>query len=251
MRTRLPTGSAVPVLFALAALITFVHAEGHVAHALGHSSARAWLDGLYGVMRTAVAVAFAVFTIGRAAPRRPSRSPVAFAACAVAMGPIAVFGYPPPQAPDVVVLIGDLIAVVFCVWLLFAVLFLGRCFGVLPAARGLVTRGPYGVVRHPVYLGEIGAFVGLAIAAPTVGNGILLLVFAFGQALRMRYEEAALREAFPEYEDYARRVPRVLPSPRRLARPRRTRAALSLRSAEASNANGVARSTVPAASSPR
>jgi protein-S-isoprenylcysteine O-methyltransferase Ste14 len=214
----LPTGFVVTALFVAAAVTTGVHAEGHLARSIVDPSARASLDALYAILRTVVAVAFALFTIGRAAPRRPSRSPVAFAACVMAMGPIAILGYPPPQAPDTVVLVGDLIAVGFCIWLLFAVLFLGRCFGVLPAARGLVTRGPYGVVRHPVYLGEIGAFVGLGIAAPTLGNGILLVVFAAGQAVRMCLEERALRDAFPEYEAYARRVPRVVPLPRLLTR---------------------------------
>jgi protein-S-isoprenylcysteine O-methyltransferase Ste14 len=101
--------------------------------------------------------------------------------------------------------------------MLTSVLFLGRCFGVLPEARGLVTQGPYGVVRHPVYLGEIGACVGLAIAASTTRNAVLLAAFVAAQAIRMRLEERALREAFPEYEAYARKVPRVVPMLRRRA----------------------------------
>ena len=32
-----------------------------------------------------------------------------------------------------------------------ALLCLGRHFGLLPANRDLVTRGPFGLIRHPVY----------------------------------------------------------------------------------------------------
>jgi protein-S-isoprenylcysteine O-methyltransferase Ste14 len=198
-------------------VVTGIHAAAHIADAVARDGTRTWLDAAYAVLRTAVIVAFAAFTIGRAAPRTLSRAPLAFVACVVALGAVTIFGDPPAQAPDAWVLMGNIVAVAFAGWLALAVAFLGRCFGVLPAARGLVTRGPYRVVRHPVYLGEIGACVGLAIAAPTLRNAALLLVFVSGQALRIRFEERALREAFPEYERYAQRVPRLLPSLRRLA----------------------------------
>src|SRR6202035_3700673 len=71
---------AVPVLFAVAAASTGAHTFGSIDHALSQASTRAWLVALYGVLRTSVALAFAVFTVGRAAPQRPSRNPVAFVA---------------------------------------------------------------------------------------------------------------------------------------------------------------------------
>lgn len=214
---RSPGAWVVPALFAAAAAVTGVHAAGHVADALAHSTGRAWLGAVYDILRTGVSGAFAVFTVGRAAPRHPSRSPLAFAACAVAMGTVVALGDPPSHSSEVIVLAGELVAVASCVWLLTAVAFLGRCFGVLPEARGLVTRGPYGVVRHPVYLGEIGACVGLALAALTAANLLLLAIFIAAQCVRISLEERALAAAFPEYESYAREVPRLVPSPRRQA----------------------------------
>jgi protein-S-isoprenylcysteine O-methyltransferase Ste14 len=219
IRRTLGGGLVVPLAFGALALASGIHSIGTIAHALAHPNARAWLEAAYACLRTGVSVAFAVFTIGRAAARTRARSPLAFASCAVAMLAVVVFQSPPADTPAALVIGGELVAVVACAWLMVSVTFLGRCFGVLPEARGLVTGGPYGVVRHPVYLGEIGACAGLAIASPTVGNAIALAALCVAQGVRMRLEEQALRAAFPEYEGYARRVPRLLPAPRRRVLP--------------------------------
>jgi protein-S-isoprenylcysteine O-methyltransferase Ste14 len=202
---------AVPVLFAIAAVITGAHATRSIGHALADPTTRAWLIALYGALRAGVAFAFAFFTVGRAAPKRPARSPIAFIACAMAVSPVIAFADPGTSVPNAVVLAGDMVAVVFCLWLLVSVLFLGRCFGVLPEARGVVRRGPYRLVRHPVYLGELGAWAGLAIAAPSVANGGVFAGLIVAQVVRMRLEERALAEAFPEYVAYASGTPSLIP----------------------------------------
>jgi protein-S-isoprenylcysteine O-methyltransferase Ste14 len=200
-----------PALFAIAAVITGAHAVDAIEGALGQPSAHGWLVALHGLLRTGVALTFAVFTVGRAAPRNPSRSPVAFVACAAAMAGVIAFTAPGSDTPAGVVLAGELVAVIFSAWLFVSVFFLGHCFGVLPEARGLVTAGPYRIVRHPVYLGEIGACVGLAIAAPSLQNAVALTAVVVGQGVRMRLEERALTHAFADYAEYAARTPRLVP----------------------------------------
>ena len=108
-------------------------------------------------------------------------------------------------ASSVVVTVGTL----FTIWSLAT---LGRCFGLFPEVRGLVTRGPYRLVRHPVYLGEIISAVGLLLAKPHPLIVLLFIAFVGLQYWRTIYEERALSAAFPEeYPAFAGRVPRLIP----------------------------------------
>lgn len=89
--------------------------------------------------------------------------------------------------------------------------YLGRSFSIMATSRELKTTGAYAFVRHPLYAAETVMTFGLVL-----GNGTL---FAFGlgvawffvQLRRAQYEETILRKSFPEYEDYARRVPMIIP----------------------------------------
>lgn len=201
----------VPGAFLTIACITAVAAAGPLTAVGDQPTARHALLALYWMLRAAVAVAFAAFTVNRSEPRRRSREPVAFVACGVAMLALVVMAAPPKGTAPALLIAGDALAVGGCVWLLASVLSLGRCFGVLPEARGLVTRGPYSLVRHPVYLGEITAVVGLTLAAPAQRNFVVLAVLVAAQLVRSRLEERALSDAFPEYASYAARTGRLLP----------------------------------------
>jgi protein-S-isoprenylcysteine O-methyltransferase Ste14 len=165
----------------------------------------------YSALKLGVVLAFSVFVFVREPARRPARDPVAFAACAAAIGSLVLMQKPPASASAPLIVAADLVILASCAWLLASVLALGRCFGVLPEARGLVTHGPYRLVRHPVYLGELGACAGLVLAAPTTWNLVAALVFVAAQGVRMRLEEAALSREFPEYAAYAARTPRLVP----------------------------------------
>jgi protein-S-isoprenylcysteine O-methyltransferase Ste14 len=211
----------VPAAFLAAAAATGAHAWDVGLGALRHPDERHVLVAVYALLRTAVALAFAAFTLGRAEPHRRSRDPVAFAACAVAIGAVLAVGGPERTTPSGLIVAGDAIAVIGCLWLVAAVMALGRCFGVLPEARGLVVRGPYRLVRHPVYLGELIALAGLVVAAPTARNMLVLAIFLAAQLARTRFEEGALSAAFPEYEYYAARTGRLLPRLRSRAELRR------------------------------
>jgi protein-S-isoprenylcysteine O-methyltransferase Ste14 len=88
---------------------------------------------------------------------------------------------------------------------------LGRSFSIMATSRELRTRGSYSIVRHPLYSAEVLMILGFILShgsplAYGVGLGWLVL-----QIRRAQYEESVLRKTFPEYEDYARRVPMLIP----------------------------------------
>lgn len=89
--------------------------------------------------------------------------------------------------------------------------YLRHRFSIVPEARGLVMSGPYRLVRHPIYLGEIVAGFGLVL--PTVAGPHLLvyLVFVAAEVVRTYYEEGVLRRTYPEYATYAVRTRRLVP----------------------------------------
>jgi protein-S-isoprenylcysteine O-methyltransferase Ste14 len=104
-------------------------------------------------------------------------------------------------------------------WTAYAIWHLRYAFSIEPAARRLVTTGPYAIARHPVYTGYFVQYLGMWITLPSVAFGLALLVWAAAMVDRMYLEEAVLREAFPEYADYKRRVGALFPMPfRRAAR---------------------------------
>ena len=200
--------TGVLALLAAGSFAAAVEAFGDV---LADPSARTWSVAGFVLLRTAVLAAVSVCVFIRGNPRRHSRAPIAFAACAVALISVPLLEKPSEAAQTSLVVAGDLIAFAAWSWLLVSFLALGRCFGLLPEARGLVTRGPYRLVRHPVYLGEFGAVAGLVLASTTTRNVLLAVGFAAAQAVRMRLEERELTHVFPEYASYASRTPRLVP----------------------------------------
>jgi protein-S-isoprenylcysteine O-methyltransferase Ste14 len=77
----------------------------------------------------------------------------------------------------------------------------------------LITEGPYGFVRNPIYTGMLGMLVATGLAMEHwVALDVAVVLFAVGLVIRVRSEERLLRAAFGEgFEEYAKRVPAVLP----------------------------------------
>ena len=80
--------------------------------------------------------------------------------------------------------------------------------------EALATSGPYAYARNPLYLGSLLIGIGFAVAARSWWVGALLVVMFFAIYVPVILgEEKFLKEKFPEFEEYARRVPRMLPRP--------------------------------------
>lgn len=88
---------------------------------------------------------------------------------------------------------------------------LGRSFGLMPANRGIVCRGIYTLLRHPIYAGYVVTHAAFLVAHPSAWNLAVLLVSDTALMIRSIYEERTLARD-PEYAAYMTRVRwRVVP----------------------------------------
>jgi len=78
--------------------------------------------------------------------------------------------------------------------------------------EALATSGPYAYTRNPLYLGSLIMGLGFCVAGRSWWVGVALVaMFVVIYLPVIRDEEAFLRQKFPEFEEYARRVPRMMP----------------------------------------
>jgi protein-S-isoprenylcysteine O-methyltransferase Ste14 len=85
---------------------------------------------------------------------------------------------------------------------------LGRSYGIVAADRGLATRGPYALVRHPLYTAYIVGGVGYLLQSLSIWNAAVDLSAVAWQLIRIHAEERHL--AGPAYDAYRTRVRRRL-----------------------------------------
>ena len=88
----------------------------------------------------------------------------------------------------------------------------GLASGHVQKDKQLTTSGPYAYTRNPLYLGSLIMAGGFAIAARSWWIVVLmLLMFAVIYIPVIAGEERYLRQTFPDYDEYARQVPRMFP----------------------------------------
>lgn len=194
----------------LASLFALISAAGAAAALRADSTEAIVHHGLSAILWAM----FALLVVLRPPPvrRGSSRTGVAAAlgaqAFTIVLGVVAggaTFSGAPLVAANILLAGGLLFAIA-------SLAFLGRCFGVLPDVRGLVTRGPYRFVRHPLYLGELTALLGIALGAERWLLALPLWAVCVAlQLVRTGYEERSLRAEFPEYGPYAARTKRLIP----------------------------------------
>ena len=88
---------------------------------------------------------------------------------------------------------------------------LGRSFSIMAESRQLVTTGAYHFVRHPLYLAEELAIVGVFLQFASTWAMLLLSAQIAFQLRRMHNEEVVLAAHFPEYAAYQRATARLIP----------------------------------------
>jgi protein-S-isoprenylcysteine O-methyltransferase Ste14 len=118
------------------------------------------------------------------------------------------------RAGAVALTAGEALLVLGMAWSVWSIRTLDLSLSVVPQARELVRHGPYAYVRHPLYLGEIVASLGVALTfggpVPLVGWAVLVAL----QAYRAAHEERLLEATLPAYGEYRRSTALLVPGVR-------------------------------------
>ena len=149
----------------------------------------------------------------RSAASSTSRSHVTnFIAIGASCIPFALpFLGKPPLMTQGVLLVANLVITSGIVLSIYSVCSLGRSFSIIPQARKLVQSGPYHLIRHPLYLGELISVFGIVLAGVTIPKITLYFVLVICQVYRAFQEEKLLSNVFPEYKKYCLKTARFIP----------------------------------------
>jgi protein-S-isoprenylcysteine O-methyltransferase Ste14 len=153
----------------------------------------------------------------RARDSRAHRIPILIGAMLLAPWTASALGEKPLwQIGTAGIYLSAILTAAGCLFTWWARLHLGRFWSsAITRKEGhrVIDTGPYGLVRHPIYTGLIGAMIATGIAA---GTAIALLgaaLIAFGLWQKARMEEGFLTSELgaDAYVPYCRRVPMLVP----------------------------------------
>ena len=207
-RLRLDVGRLIMVpVFALA-LAADVISLGHGAHTVGAGVLRP-----VGTVLTLAFYTLAIWCYLRRGPAVATSGSLSAHAAAIA-GTWLPFAFPlPPGAPSGPgrAALADVLLICGLAWAVWSLRYLDRNISVLAQARDIVSRGPYRWVRHPLYLGELVAALGIAIAVNSYLALALWMALCGLQAYRAVREEQVLLQTLPAYRAYRSRTAALLP----------------------------------------
>lgn len=75
----------------------------------------------------------------------------------------------------------------------------------------LIQRGPYALIRHPMYSGLLLMLLGVAIYYGRYPWILIFVCCLFGLYTKSQLEEKLLAKTFPDYENYKRRTKALIP----------------------------------------
>jgi protein-S-isoprenylcysteine O-methyltransferase Ste14 len=125
--------------------------------------------------------------------------------------------FPMPYAAEIVLAALTIAIAWGSMWMwLVAIRTLGKQWGLVARVmegHKLITAGPYSKVRNPIYLSMFGMMAATGLALSVWWALVLAaILFAIGTQIRIRNEEAVLRETFgAEFAAYAQQVPAMFP----------------------------------------
>jgi protein-S-isoprenylcysteine O-methyltransferase Ste14 len=120
-------------------------------------------------------------------------------------GIVAFYAFAPRGSPIVPIIVPSVLVLIGAGIMIYARLSLGRSIGFVPADRGIVTRGPYKFVRHPIYSGGFVTLIAFILRAYLPLTLMLAVILVGLLMLKSVIEERFLRDN-AEYAAYMTHV---------------------------------------------
>jgi protein-S-isoprenylcysteine O-methyltransferase Ste14 len=116
------------------------------------------------------------------------------------------FGWSP--VPTAICLVGDVLAAVGIVVQMLVVIQNSHAAATVRVEAGqtLISTGLYGLVRHPMYTGNVIMMIGIPLALGSYWGLVFVIPGLLVLALRIRDEEKLLQEELDGYREYTRKV---------------------------------------------
>jgi protein-S-isoprenylcysteine O-methyltransferase Ste14 len=106
----------------------------------------------------------------------------------------------------------EILGLVIGIWAVFAMRI--GFFNIAPEPLSwsvMVSRGPYQVIRHPMYLALLVTTLPLVISNFNMMRLVVWLVLLITLMLKMNHEESLLQQRFPEYVQYQKQTAKLVP----------------------------------------
>jgi protein-S-isoprenylcysteine O-methyltransferase Ste14 len=201
----------VPVFAGVLAL-NAARAPVAIREAVGHGPATTFAECLTLLLICAFYALLVFAYLRRGQARSTSRSKAAHAAAVLATPlPFALPLLGAQPASGARSAVSTLLIITGLAWSVWAVRTLDRSLSIIAQARVVVSSGPYAWVRHPLYVGEVIAALGIVVHTASAAAATAWVVLVGLQAFRAVKEEAVLAEALPEYAAYRARTARLVP----------------------------------------
>jgi len=182
-----------------------------VAFNIGSSADKSWPSLLSSVCLGAFYVLLALLTMTRSPAKAQADGVLPRIAAFVGTympWTIAFFGKTDQALPN---LASTACVLIGMIMMLVTIRHLGRSFSLVPQARNVVQTGPYRWIKHPLYLSEQIAILGVVLQYLTPITAIILVLHIGVQVCRILYEEDLLRRNCPEYSSYEASRWRLIP----------------------------------------
>jgi protein-S-isoprenylcysteine O-methyltransferase Ste14 len=143
---------------------------------------------------------------------KPENKPHIFLSIAIA-AVVYIFFSGPLFIHNIPILLTQIFGILLVIWAVLAIN-LNKHHGEihkLPNGIFLVTKGPYEIIRHPIYAGLLLFLSGYVQGHPSLLRYVVFTVLFLVLLMKLLYEEAVVEKLIKEYAEYKKKTHRLIP----------------------------------------